>query len=468
MKVCVWTLRGSVPSCGHYLMESVAESALIIANMVMSWLSPQEGAESASSQESQSSETESSEREVSGTESESSAETKSKSETTEDEETQTETVTTATGITRSSIIARDRVFNDFFLFQYILTYLPDHTSPSPYPLYILKKTFRCLLSIPTKSTVTQFGFSLSLIKWIHKKQNLFKLFTLKNFTKLTSYAPIEVLEWFHEQSLKSKIKIFSPQAHVTAIQYHRLEIIEWLQYKECPFDERTCATAALDSNAIELLTWLRQRPNPYPWRSDTCHNAALVGNLPLLQWLTQQTPPCPLAAGTFSNAAYAGHLNILEWALASDHRPENWNLRLISSAARGGHIHILNWAIRRQHLLWDETALTNAAINGHLHVFHWADTADLLYTWSVDDVTNAAASGGHLPILQYVASKTMTWARRTEVCCHATAGGHLHVLQWLRSLDPPCPWDEEVYRIAQSHHHHKILKWLETQPRPLA
>jgi hypothetical protein len=416
------------------------------------------------------------------------------------------------GKTVTATIAKDRVFNDFFLFRYIISYLPDQTSPVPYPLFLLKWTFRCLLSIPTISSISQYGFSISQLQWLREShQTKLKIFTSKVFTKLTSYASIEVLDWFllqHNTITTSALNtgnynlsgllssppppppLLTPLAPVTAIKYHRLEIIEWLEYHNCPVDTLTCATAALDSTSpstsLELLSYLRDRPNPFPWSSDTCHNAALVGNLSLLQWLTQQDPPCPISAGTFSNAAYGGHLPVLEWVVAINPRPENWDLRLYSSAARGGHLHILKWIYQRQMILttpllipWDEIALTAAASRGHLHVFQWAEeTNETFFTWNTSAVIDAAAYGGHLCILQYVELKRrgeeegdgrrVDWSSLKRVCHRAVAGGHLPVLQWLRSREPPCPWDEDVYLIAKSQKHMKLLAWLDTQPRPLS
>jgi hypothetical protein len=65
----------------------------------------------------------------------------------------------------------------------------------------------------------------------------------------------------------------------------------------------------------------------------------------------------------------------------------------------------------------------------------------------------AAASGGHLAILQYLAQQQQQQQQQScscwspAVCAAAAAGGHQHVLQWLRhELDPACPWDHNTCR----------------------
>ena len=55
----------------------------------------------------------------------------------------------------------------------------------------------------------------------------------------------------------------------------------------------------------------------------------------------------------------------------------------------------------------------------------------------------AAASGGHIKVLQWARAKGCPWSEWT--CSSAARGGHLEVLQWARANG--CPWDQIRARI---------------------
>jgi hypothetical protein len=70
----------------------------------------------------------------------------------------------------------------------------------------------------------------------------------------------------------------------------------------------------------------------------------------------------------------------------------------------------------------------------------------------------AAASGGHLAVLQYLAVQQQQQQQQQlhscscwspAVCAAAAAAGHQDVLKWLRhELEPPCPWDHSTCRCV--------------------
>lgn len=51
----------------------------------------------------------------------------------------------------------------------------------------------------------------------------------------------------------------------------------------CPWDEETCAMAALNGH-LEIIKWARSREPPCPWDEDTCAMAALNAQMAVIKW----------------------------------------------------------------------------------------------------------------------------------------------------------------------------------------
>jgi hypothetical protein len=67
----------------------------------------------------------------------------------------------------------------------------------------------------------------------------------------------------------------------------------------------------------------------------------------------------------------------------------------------------------------------------------------------------AAASAGHLEVLQWLRANGCHWDE--ETCSRAAEGGHLEVLQWLRANG--CPWDEAACMQAAEGGRSAIYEW---------
>lgn len=77
------------------------------------------------------------------------------------------------------------------------------------------------------------------------------------------------------------------------------------------------------------------------------------------------------------------------------------------------------------------------------------------------------ASRGRLDQLKYIKEKRgMSRLCDTRVIIAAATTGHLRVIQWLRAQNPPCPWNENVCEIAAERGHFEVLKWLRNQNPP--
>jgi hypothetical protein len=81
----------------------------------------------------------------------------------------------------------------------------------------------------------------------------------------------------------------------------------------CPWDERTCESAAQGGH-LEVLTWARM--HGCPWRTEVmCRAAAAGGNLAVLQWVREMGCPWGGSAACAAAARY-GHLEVLKCAWA--------------------------------------------------------------------------------------------------------------------------------------------------------
>ena len=72
-----------------------------------------------------------------------------------------------------------------------------------------------------------------------------------------------------------------------------------------PWDERTCANAALRGH-LDILKWARE--NGCPWDDLTCTYAAAGGHLDILKWALENS--CPYGSERIRKSR---HSHILEW-----------------------------------------------------------------------------------------------------------------------------------------------------------
>lgn len=108
-------------------------------------------------------------------------------------------------------------------------------------------------------------------------------------------------------------------------------------------------------------------------------------------------------------------LSMATWQSCSG--PGPWSYDTCSAAASGGHLEVLQWA-RSQGCPWDSDTCSAAALNGHLALLQWARSEDC--PWNCG------------------------------TCSAAASGGHFGVLRWARSHGCPSPGDTFIYFFAGS------------------
>ncbi|KAL6044897.1 Ankyrin repeat domain-containing protein [Balamuthia mandrillaris] len=136
-------------------------------------------------------------------------------------------------------------------------------------------------------------------------------------------------------------------------------------------------------------------------------------------------------------------------------------------------IHELNEAhAHREHDTAPKTTLEIAARNGHLDVLRWYyDHPEQLGGQGRRLLTHdlvpamAAASGGHLHVLNWLAGLEGCTPFEGAVCGVATTKGDLGVLQWANDRKPfarqPRDFVERMYQQAKETGHRHITTWLE-------
>ena len=171
-----------------------------------------------------------------------------------------------------------------------------------------------------------------------------------------------------------------------------------------------------------------------------------------------------------ARAAFHGDLTTLRWALPQQ---GNDGALYCAAAAAGGQLKALQftrrldcaWEVEDPDWPWAKNAGVAAASGGHLAVLQWARAQQPPCPWDALTCT-AAAEGGHLAVLQWARSQPPPCPWDESTCTAAAYGGHLAVLQWARAQQPPCPWDEETCRLAARQGQLAALEWLRAQQPP--
>ena len=147
------------------------------------------------------------------------------------------------------------------------------------------------------------------------------------------HGNMRCLRWGLRQGFcaKNVTAVCATNGHLACLQYAREH--------GCPWDIRTCGSAALQGH-LACLAYAHE--HGCPWDVSTCVDATLNGHLACLQYAHEHG--CPWDQGTCSNAALNGHLDCL--AYAHEHGCP-WNDYVCVNAAMLGHLACLRYAHER-------------------------------------------------------------------------------------------------------------------------
>ncbi|PNH02548.1 Ankyrin repeat domain-containing protein, partial [Tetrabaena socialis] len=182
--------------------------------------------------------------------------------------------------------------------------------------------------------------------------------------------------------------------------------VEWLEGQGCPRTDSVCVQAAQRVDGRARLEWLQRRG--YPLTSGVAIEAAAHGNADALEFL--------LAQG----------VELMD---------EGLDLVATSQAAEGGHL-------------------------AALKVLH-------THGAPVDDgMVRAAALGGHLPVVAWLAETLgATVALTAGVFASAAESGNAELLAWLHERG--CPWDAPVFAAAARGGSEEQLEWMAEHGCPM-
>jgi hypothetical protein len=270
------------------------------------------------------------------------------------------------------------------------------------------------LSLPTSSAYVTMGAvmsgDLAKLLWLHLVMKV--PLCIRSSTVAARYGHMDILAWLYQMQL-------STQAHhpkLTQQQYGGLQ---------------------------EL------------WHNNTCRSAVIGGHLEALQWLGLQGRFHEVSALT-RTAAECGHIHILDWLRRRQRA--RLDATVMEAAASAGQL-IMCQHLRSIGCAWDDFTCYGAAANGHVSVLSWL--RDSGCPCNDGFLVELAASGGSIPILQYILEQRMLRDEFTQaellsaMLARAGASSKLAAAKWLRQQGAEWPaiaahWTGEVLEWARA------------------
>lgn len=215
------------------------------------------------------------------------------------------------------------------------------------------------------------------------------------------------------------------------------------------------ASAAAGHGTRDTLEWVARRGATF----DASHmaDAARTNNRVALEWLYARLASSDRTVDfseAYCKAAFNGDTSTIEWIHARRQEYEHdreqrctmqtyrrtvhsdWDKEVTRAAASSGHLPVLQWMHARRFRI-DGYAQRLASTSGHLHVLQWLhDHVQACRPRICED----AVMRGHLHVLEWTRKVGITWS--VDLCARAVGCGDLDTLQWLRARD--CPWDENT------------------------
>ncbi|KAF4319630.1 hypothetical protein BBI17_003756 [Phytophthora kernoviae] len=292
---------------------------------------------------------------------------------------------------------------------------------------------------------------LPIVQWLHKHRS--EGCTTKAMDYAASSGHVPVIQWLHQHRTEG----CTTRAMDLAAQNGHLHVLQWLHANR----GEGCTTSAMNyastEGHLQILRWLCET------RKEECSASAMVnaargGHLHVLEYLGEHFPELFESAGPkMMHAAIAnGQAAVLTWLIAAlpmkslkcEEAAGSWMDvaseygQAIEKAARNGHSDVLVYLYENDLVsLTVESdamkALVAAVQGGHRNCVEWLVTHFReLYGQSSSSSTvamDAAASVGHVDILQYLRDEptTCAWQTSSKAVCEAARQGFVDVLRWL-------------------------------------
>ncbi|GFH47601.1 hypothetical protein CTEN210_04076 [Chaetoceros tenuissimus] len=306
-----------------------------------------------------------------------------------------------------------------------------------------QKQFSCLCFESYSSSIARSG-NIQLFK--HLEQ------TFVNFDSFEGAAlggNIEMLEYLYQKQYHLDEETCAESLR-NIDKDQALKVLKWLREHDCPWDEKTCSSAAENDN-MKALKWARN--NGCPWNEETFASAAKNGNIKILEYCLDNG--CPMDARACEKAVKNKNdlkaLEILKW-LRRHSCP--WDGRTYHSAyysknffcfifahkngcPRGGPI----WSLNLKQIIGSEdTTLFERFLQ---------DYEKLEYYRFADIFRSSAPNSLITEKLKLLRNYGYEWT--ADFCRMATDVDNLKLLQWLRCHQ--CPWDVKTCNSAVKRGH---------------
>lgn len=147
----------------------------------------------------------------------------------------------------------------------------------------------------------------------------------KSFIKLLKVFHVETIQWLIENHLDAIDKTQLQPSTMFALEEGQLEIVKLL-YQIYPEFYKTFHDKdhdyAVESQNIELLTWLKEVVKINFCSDKAIEIAATKGNLKLIQWLVENYPFCGYNHRAIEQAVLMGHTDVAIWLY--EYRRQDW------------------------------------------------------------------------------------------------------------------------------------------------
>jgi hypothetical protein len=327
---------------------------------------------------------------------------------------------------------------------------------------------------------------LKILEWFFyiywKPTNVFHLHYKKAFSAAVSGNKMDVLVWlksFLDERLWGAFVRVSVHPYVSIGARHgNTNLVMWLVDQGFHSDQNS-ASAAATAGSIDLLKFFR-----HLWSEHVYTKAAEKGHLSVLKWAredAEQNYPWP-EAKMFPAAAKCDNVELYQW-LFDQNFPFEEEISFIG-ALKLGHFKFIKFARSHGSLFWNDalyySLLERAAQVGDLETLKWSiaentgatGTASIDFNWIASPVIIAAATGGHLHILEYLRTTNyilqyleLFYSIVAEV---AARHGHVPLLEWASANATLHIWSYACFLAAIKGSQFKVLVWLKTHfPDPL-
>jgi hypothetical protein len=98
----------------------------------------------------------------------------------------------------------------------------------------------------------------------------------------------KLFDWLNSQNLINKNNVC-----FQAVTYKNYEFLRFVEKYNFP-KSKGCIWAAVNKNDLEMIRFLRERNDPFPWDEDSTLQAAMNNNLEILKYLRSGNDPCKL------------------------------------------------------------------------------------------------------------------------------------------------------------------------------